>query len=182
MRTEKYTNANYYIHLTPKQVLDHKFQRIRRLKVQMDGWDGNWGWFLIKRSLERPKKIVWRLFPRRLCITRFGGKSPWLKFIQEPWRASPPNPVCSLKMPLIQTVWNPINPKFVVASSTSLLRFISILPHLYICPFVYSRWTPFVKSFPSSIENLSWIFVFDQRPLWSSLKAQNCIELFSLAL
>ena len=97
-----------------------------------------------------------------------------VKVIRDPPGPLHQNPECNMKMPLIKSPWNQTNPEFEVASSISSLRLFSILPNLHTCSFVCSGWELFLLSFPSSVENSSWTFVFDWRPLWSSLKTQNC--------
>ena len=88
-------------------------------------------------------------------------------------------------MPLINTVWNLINPEFVGASSISSLRFVRIL--LIFIHVVLSVIDGHCLSYLSllSNENFPWIFVFDQRPLWSSLKTKichkRCIDLYEVA-
>ena len=71
--------------------------------------------------------------------------------------------------------------RFVNIRAEFLFKFARSILYAFAC----SLWTLSLTSFPSSIGNLPWTFVFDQRPLWSSLKTQSChegcIELYELA-
>ena len=63
--------------------------------------------FLIKRSLKRPKEIVWKFFTMFVHHKIPGEKERAQNYTGTPtptqW-----NLECNLKMPLVQTVWNPI--------------------------------------------------------------------------
>ena len=65
-----------------------------------------WCRFLIKRSLNRPKKIAWKFLSRRLCTTRVELSRLGARNYTEP-----PNYSTKIRSTIwSKTVWNPINP------------------------------------------------------------------------
>ena len=104
--------------------------------------------YLNKRSEKKTWKIL-KVFVKTIVQHKIPEEEEGLKIIQEPSFPSPWNLERNMKMLLIKTAWNPINPEFVEASSTSSLRFFPILPGLYTCRFLCSDWALLVVSFPS---------------------------------